>query len=381
MARNFDDMFNEALYGKRRRQDNTLIDSWIDEWAINRNWDEFPTGDGLRNIHKRCNVGGSGHWLWLVAIDHNLTSPPPYRPPFTYTKSQIKRVVPLSFNELLRRAQASSSSFLTHSATAATFSFFSSLLNTEPVSSSTSAPPVAASVPTTAAPLSLFLSPLSSGSHIFSASQPSSPPIERKQKGKDVEGEDVCRLHVPTISCRSYLLQNSTRLKLKSPKDSSYLLNLQKLPAIVNGSFKLFERMYGVALELNSHQIMLLLLWIVWWQGRMLLQEGTLMLLREKHIGKRLYIDLPDAKQRVQIFGVHSSGKQLAKDVDFEKLVFRTVGFSGADIKNLVNEAAIMMLLPGGNVCYLVTAICKMIILDFCHSFCLCSSSLPIKKL
>ncbi|XP_016206844.1 uncharacterized protein LOC107647262 [Arachis ipaensis] len=31
MARNFDDMFNEALYGKRRRQDNTLIDNWIDE--------------------------------------------------------------------------------------------------------------------------------------------------------------------------------------------------------------------------------------------------------------------------------------------------------------------------------------------------------------
>ncbi|XLR47367.1 hypothetical protein S83_032027, partial [Arachis hypogaea] len=45
-------------------------------------------------------------------------------------------------------------------------------------------------------------------------------------------------------------------------------------------------RMYGVALELDSHQIMLLLLWIVWWQGRMLLQKGTLMLLREQHIGK-----------------------------------------------------------------------------------------------
>ncbi|XLR27811.1 hypothetical protein S83_055711, partial [Arachis hypogaea] len=44
--------------------------------------------------------------------------------------------------------------------------------------------------------------------------------------------------------------------------------------------------MYSVALELDSHQIMLLLLWIVWWQGRILLQEGTLMLLREQHIGK-----------------------------------------------------------------------------------------------
>ncbi|QHN81478.1 uncharacterized protein DS421_20g687220 [Arachis hypogaea] len=88
--------------------------------------------------------------------------------------------------------------------TASTFSFFSSLLNTEPVehspclsrsfsfaeqiklkllfsssqvSSSTPAPPAAASIPTTAAPLSLLLSPFSSGSHIFSAPQPSSPPV------------------------------------------------------------------------------------------------------------------------------------------------------------------------------------------------------------
>ncbi|XLU56584.1 hypothetical protein S245_051232, partial [Arachis hypogaea] len=64
-------------------------------------------------------------------------------------------------------------------------------------------------------------------------------------------------------------------------------------------------------------------------------------------IDQRLYIGLPDAKQRVQVFGVHSSGKQLAEDVDFEKLVFRTVGFSGADIRNLVNEAAIMMVRKG----------------------------------
>ncbi|XP_015964854.1 uncharacterized protein LOC107488611 [Arachis duranensis] len=34
MARNSDDMFNEALYGKRRRQDNTLIDNWIDECLL-----------------------------------------------------------------------------------------------------------------------------------------------------------------------------------------------------------------------------------------------------------------------------------------------------------------------------------------------------------
>lgn len=56
---------------------------------------------------------------------------------------------------------------------------------------------------------------------------------------------------------------------------------------------------------------------------------------------------MPDAKQRVQIFGVHSSGKQLAEDVDFDELVFRTVGFSGADIRNLVNESAIMSVRKG----------------------------------
>ncbi|CAL9758633.1 unnamed protein product [Musa acuminata subsp. burmannicoides] len=63
---------------------------------------------------------------------------------------------------------------------------------------------------------------------------------------------------------------------------------------------------------------------------------------RPGRIDRRLYIGLPDAKQRVRIFGVHSAGKKLAEDVDFGKLVFRTVGYSGADIRNLVNEAAIM---------------------------------------
>ncbi|KAI5332579.1 PREDICTED: ATP-dependent [Prunus dulcis] len=68
---------------------------------------------------------------------------------------------------------------------------------------------------------------------------------------------------------------------------------------------------------------------------------------RPGRIDRRLYVGLPDAKQRVQIFGVHSAGKQLAEDVDFGKLVFRTVGFSGADIRNLVNEAAIMSVRKG----------------------------------
>ncbi|XP_030471573.1 ATP-dependent zinc metalloprotease FTSH 12, chloroplastic [Syzygium oleosum] len=75
--------------------------------------------------------------------------------------------------------------------------------------------------------------------------------------------------------------------------------------------------------------------------------ELDLEFVRPGRIDRRLYIGLPDAQQRVQIFGVHSAGKQLAEDVDFGKLVFRTVGFSGADIRNLVNESAIMAVRKG----------------------------------
>lgn len=41
---------------------------------------------------------------------------------------------------------------------------------------------------------------------------------------------------------------------------------------------------------------------------------------RPGRIDRHLYIGLPDAKQRVQIFGVHSAGKKFAEDVDFEKV-------------------------------------------------------------
>ncbi|GAV73495.1 AAA domain-containing protein/Peptidase_M41 domain-containing protein [Cephalotus follicularis] len=75
--------------------------------------------------------------------------------------------------------------------------------------------------------------------------------------------------------------------------------------------------------------------------------ELDLEFVRPGRIDRRLYIGLPDAEQRVQIFGVHSTEKQFAEDVDFGKLVFRTVGFSGADIRNLVNEAAIMSVRKG----------------------------------
>ncbi|KAJ8568403.1 hypothetical protein K7X08_027936 [Anisodus acutangulus] len=75
--------------------------------------------------------------------------------------------------------------------------------------------------------------------------------------------------------------------------------------------------------------------------------ELDLEFVRTGRIDRRVYIGLPDAKQRVQIFGVHSAGKKLSEDVAFEKLVFRTVGYSGADIRNLVNEAGIMAVRKG----------------------------------
>lgn len=50
--------------------------------------------------------------------------------------------------------------------------------------------------------------------------------------------------------------------------------------------------------------------------------ELDLEFVRPGRIDRRVYIGLPDAKQRVQIFGVHSAGKELAEDVGFEKVVF-----------------------------------------------------------
>lgn len=43
---------------------------------------------------------------------------------------------------------------------------------------------------------------------------------------------------------------------------------------------------------------------------------------RSGRIDRRLFIGLPDSKQRIDIFGVHSAGKQLAEDVDFRKVPY-----------------------------------------------------------
>ena len=53
-------------------------------------------------------------------------------------------------------------------------------------------------------------------------------------------------------------------------------------------------------------------------------------------------MDRPDVAGRVKILQVHSRGKAIGKDVDFDKIARRTPGFTGADLQNLMNEAAIL---------------------------------------
>ncbi len=65
-------------------------------------------------------------------------------------------------------------------------------------------------------------------------------------------------------------------------------------------------------------------------------------LLRPGRFDRRIVIDHPDAKGREAILRVHLRGKPLADDVDIEKLAKQTAGFSGADLANMVNEAAIL---------------------------------------
>ncbi len=65
-------------------------------------------------------------------------------------------------------------------------------------------------------------------------------------------------------------------------------------------------------------------------------------LLRPGRFDRRIVIDNPDAKGREAILKVHMRGKPVADDVDIEKLAKQTAGFSGADLANMVNEAAIL---------------------------------------
>ena len=65
-------------------------------------------------------------------------------------------------------------------------------------------------------------------------------------------------------------------------------------------------------------------------------------LLRPGRFDRRVVLDLPDIKEREAILKIHTKNKPLEKDVDFKQIASRTPGFSGADLSNVVNEAAIL---------------------------------------
>jgi cell division protease FtsH len=65
-------------------------------------------------------------------------------------------------------------------------------------------------------------------------------------------------------------------------------------------------------------------------------------LLRPGRFDRQVVVDRPDFAGRLEILGVHARGKTLGQDVDLEKIARRTPGFTGADLSNLLNEAAIL---------------------------------------
>jgi len=65
-------------------------------------------------------------------------------------------------------------------------------------------------------------------------------------------------------------------------------------------------------------------------------------LLRPGRFDRQVVVDRPDYAGRLEILNVHARGKTFSKDVDLQKIARRTPGFTGADLSNLLNEAAIL---------------------------------------
>ena len=65
-------------------------------------------------------------------------------------------------------------------------------------------------------------------------------------------------------------------------------------------------------------------------------------LLRPGRFDRRVVLDMPDIEDREQILAIHARGKPFEKGVDWDQITRRTVGFSGADLENMLNEAAIL---------------------------------------
>jgi len=65
-------------------------------------------------------------------------------------------------------------------------------------------------------------------------------------------------------------------------------------------------------------------------------------LLRPGRFDRRVMVDLPDMADRLEILKIHAQGKPLEKEINLKRVAERTPGFSGADLANLMNEAAIL---------------------------------------
>lgn len=65
-------------------------------------------------------------------------------------------------------------------------------------------------------------------------------------------------------------------------------------------------------------------------------------LVRPGRFDRRVSLDLPDITGRRAVIDIHSKGKPMSTEVDLDKIARRTVGFSGADLANMLNEAAIL---------------------------------------
>ncbi|MBD9085092.1 ATP-dependent zinc metalloprotease FtsH [bacterium] len=70
-------------------------------------------------------------------------------------------------------------------------------------------------------------------------------------------------------------------------------------------------------------------------------------LLRPGRFDRQITVNLPDVKGREEILEVHAKGKIFAKSVNLSNIAKRTIGFSGADLENLLNEAALLAVRKG----------------------------------
>ncbi|UYN82850.1 MAG: ATP-dependent zinc metalloprotease FtsH [Microcella sp.] len=73
-------------------------------------------------------------------------------------------------------------------------------------------------------------------------------------------------------------------------------------------------------------------------------------LLRPGRFDRQIQVDAPDMKGRAKILGVHAKGKPMAENVDLEVLARKTPGYTGADLANVLNEAALLTARVNGEI-------------------------------